>query len=98
MPFINPACAFGPALVMNHWDNHWVRCISNNVFCNVAYTYVYVILYVGICKTYYLIYLILSFSYHTYLFNIYLYIYAYTSTLSFRLNSRFSIFHFFLYF
>ncbi|XP_060872803.1 neurogenic protein big brain-like [Metopolophium dirhodum] len=24
MPFINPACAFGPALVMNHWDNHWV--------------------------------------------------------------------------
>ncbi|XP_025406216.1 neurogenic protein big brain isoform X2 [Sipha flava] len=24
MPFINPACAFGPALVINHWGNHWV--------------------------------------------------------------------------
>jgi len=30
MPFINPACAFGPALVMNHWDNHWVSLIIVN--------------------------------------------------------------------
>lgn len=28
MPFVNPACAFGPALVMNHWDNHWVSSFS----------------------------------------------------------------------
>jgi hypothetical protein len=32
MPFINPACAFGPALVMNHWDNHWVSSINFNYY------------------------------------------------------------------
>ncbi|KAE9532649.1 hypothetical protein AGLY_009730 [Aphis glycines] len=35
MPFINPACAFGPALVMNHWDNHWVSFIDFNYCYNM---------------------------------------------------------------
>jgi len=40
MPFINPACAFGPALVMNHWDNHWVSFIDFNYCYNIWYVFI----------------------------------------------------------